>query len=98
MAVYLLKSVDRNAEGLETVLRVVGNREPPARMIVQIHVAGAAQVQIQGRIDREAPWQNLMPPQSASAVLHIDAVQFLRAVATNVAENAKVSVWAVWAW
>jgi hypothetical protein len=25
-------------------------------------------------------------------------VQFLRAVASNVAENAKVSVWAVWAW
>lgn len=98
MSVYLLKSVERNAEGPETVLRVVGTREPPARMIVQIQVSGAAQVQIQGRIDREAPWQNLAPAQSASALMHVDAVQFLRAVASNVAENAKVSVWAVWAW
>ena len=98
MSVYLLKSVDRNAEGPETVLRVVGAREPPARMIVQIQVTGAAQVQIQGRIDREAPWQNLAPAQSASALMHIHAVQFLRAVATNVAENARVSVWAAWAW
>lgn len=98
MSVYLLKSVERDAEGAETVLRVVGNREPPARMVVQIAVNGAALVQIQGRIDREAPWQNLGPAQSASALLHVDAVQFLRAVATNVAKNAKVSVWAAWAW
>ena len=98
MSVYLLKSVDRNSEGPETVLRVVGAREPPARMVVQIAVTGAALVQIQGRIDRDAPWQNLAPAQSASALLHVDAVQFLRAVASNVAENGKVSVWAVWAW
>lgn len=98
MSVYLLKAVDRNAEGAETVLRVVGAREPPARMIVQIAVIGTAQVQIQGRIDREAPWQNLGPAQSASALLHVDAVQFLRAVASNVGKDAKVSVWAAWAW
>ena len=98
MSVYLLKSVDQNAEGPETVLRVVGTREPPARMVVQIAVTGAAVVQIQGRIDRAAPWQNLVPAQSASAVMHVDAIQFLRAVATNVVQGAKVSVWAVWAW
>jgi hypothetical protein len=98
MSVYLLKSVERNAEGPETVLRVIGTREPPARMVVQIAVTGVARVQIQGRIDRDAPWHNLAPAQSASALLHVDAVQFLRAVATNVAEDARVSVWAVWAW
>jgi hypothetical protein len=98
MSVYLLKSVDRNAEGPETALRVVGSREPPARMVVQIAVTGTAVVQIQGRIDRAAPWQNLVPAQSTSTVLHLNAIQFLRAVATNVAEDAKVSVWAVWAW
>ena len=98
MSVYLLKSVQRDAEGPETVLRVVGAREPPARMVIQIAVTGAATVQIQGRIDREAPWQNLAPAHSASALLHVDAVQFLRAVASNVADKAKVSVWAVWAW
>ena len=98
MSVYLLKAVDQNAEGPETVLRVVGVREPPARMVVQIAVSGAASVQIQGRIDRDAPWQNVGSAQSASALMHLDAVQFLRATATNVAAGTKVSVWATWAW
>ncbi|HEX4971727.1 MAG TPA: hypothetical protein VFV69_11780 [Steroidobacteraceae bacterium] len=98
MSVYLLKAVDRNSEGPETVLRVVGSREPPARMVVQIAVSGSALVQIQARIDREAPWQNVGSAQSASALIHVDAVQFLRATATNVAAGAKVSVWATWAW
>jgi hypothetical protein len=98
MSVYLLKAVDRAAEGPETALKVVGNREPPARMIVQIAVSGEAVVQIQGRIDKAAPWQNIGPAQSASALVHIDAVQFLRAVTTSVAAGAKVSVWAAWAW
>lgn len=98
MSVYLLKAVAGNAEGPETVLRVVGSREPPARMVVQIAVSGAAQVQIQGRIDRDAPWQNVGSAQSASALVHFDAVQFLRATTTNVAAGTKVSVWATWAW
>lgn len=98
MSVHLLKSVDKNAEGPETVLRVIGTREPPAKMLVQIAMTGAATVQIQGRIDREAPWHNIVPAQSASAVIHIDAIQFLRAIATNVAAGAKVTVWAAWAW
>jgi hypothetical protein len=98
MSVYLLNSIERDAEGPETVLRVVGNREPPARMVVQIAMTGAAVVQIQGRIDRSAPWQNLVPAHSASALIHIDAVQFLRAVATNITAGARVSVWATWAW
>ena len=98
MSVHLLKAVDKNAEGPETVLRVIGTREPPAKMIIQIAMTGAATVQIQGRIDREAPWHNIVPAQSAPAVIHIDAVQFLRAIATNVAAGAKVSVWAAWAW
>jgi hypothetical protein len=98
MSVYLLKAVDRNAEGPETALKVVGNREAPARMVVQIAVTGEALVQIQGRIDRAAPWQNMGSAQSASALVHIDAVQFLRAITTNVATGAKVSVWAAWAW
>ena len=98
MSVYLLKSVDRNAEGPETVLRVVGTREPPARMVVQIAVTGTALVQIQGRIDRAAPWHNVAPAQSTSTVLYLNAIQFLRAVATDVADDANVSVWAVWAW
>ena len=37
---YLLKSADRDTEGPEVALRVVGSREPPARMVIQIAVSG----------------------------------------------------------
>jgi hypothetical protein len=97
-ASYLLKSAERDAEGPEVALRVVGSREPPARMVIQIAVVGAATVQIQGRIAREAPWQNVGPAHCASALLHVEAIQFLRAVTTGVAAKATVSVWAAWAW
>lgn len=80
------------------MLRVIGTREPPVHMVIQIAVVGGATVQIQGRIARDAPWQNLGPEHRASALLHVDAVQFLRAVATSVAANTTVSVWAAWAW
>lgn len=79
-------------------LRVVGSREPPARMVIQIAILGSASVQIQGRIARDAPWQNLGAAFAASALLHVDAVQFLRAVATSVAAGTTATVWAVWAW
>ena len=94
----LLKSVTRDEEGPEVALRVVGTREPPPRMVIQIAIAGSANVQIQGRIAREAPWQSLGPAHKDCALLHVEPVQFLRAVATGVAANTKVSVWAVWAW
>jgi hypothetical protein len=95
---YLLKSANRDTEGPEVTLRVVGTREPPARMVIQIGILGSATIQIQGRIARDAPWQNLGAAHCASALLHVDAVQFLRAVATSVAANTTASVWAVWAW
>ena len=94
----LLKSIDKDTVGQEVVLRVVGTREPPARMVVQVAVNGTASVQIQGRIARDAPWQNLGPLNSASALFHIEAVQFLRAVVADVTANSNVSVWAVWSW
>jgi hypothetical protein len=95
---YLLKAVARDTEGVEVVLRVIGEREPPASMVVQIAIVGSANVQIQGRIARDAPWQSLGPAHREGAILHVEAVQFLRAVATGVAANTTVSVWAVWAW
>lgn len=95
---YLLKSAAADTEGPEVVLRVVGNREPPARMVIQIAIVGSATVQIQGRIARDAPWQCLGPAHREGALLHVDAVQFLRAVASGVTANSTVSVWAVWAW
>ncbi len=94
----LLKSAAADSIGQETTLRVIGTREPPARMSIQIAVSGTANVQIQGRIARDAPWLNLGPSHSASAFLHIEPVQFLRAVAAQVGSGSSVSVWAVWAW
>ena len=94
----LLKCAGRDSEGAETVLRVVGTREPPARMVVQVAITGTGEVQIQGRIARDAPWQNIGPVHSASTVMHIDAIQFLRATASKLVAQSAVSVWAVWAW
>lgn len=97
-ASLLLKSADRDTVGAEVAMRIIGTREPPAKMVVQIAVSGSASVQLQGRIAREAPWQNIGPAHSSSALVHIDAVQFLRAVASSVAEPASVSVWSAWGW
>jgi len=97
-ASHLLKSVTRDAEGPEVALRVIGTREPPPRMVIQIAIDGRASVQIQGRISRDAPWQSLGPAHRDCALLHVEAVQFLRAVTTDVAADSSVSVWAVWAW
>lgn len=94
----LLKSVIRDTEGPEVVLRVVGTREPPAHMVIQIAILGSASIQIQGRIARDAPWQNLGAAHTVSTLFHIDAIQFLRAVATSVAANTTATAWAVWAW
>jgi len=95
---HLLKGVTRDEEGPEVALRVVGTREPPPRMVIQIAIDGSASVQIQGRISRDAPWQKLGPEYRDCALLHVEPVQFLRAVTTGVAKETTVSVWAVWAW
>ena len=94
----LLQSVDKDTVGAEVALRMIGTREPPAKMVIQIAITGTGTVQIQGRISREAPWQNIGPAHSASALMHIDAVQFLRAVASGMATGANASVWAAWGW
>ena len=95
---HLLKGAAADTQGPEVVLRVVGNREPPPRMVIQIAIVGSASVQIQGRIARDAPWQNLGPAYRDCALAHLEPVQFLRAVATSVAADTRVTVWAVWAW
>jgi hypothetical protein len=95
---HLLNRVKRDAEGPEVALRVVGTREPPPRMVIQIAIDGSASVQIQGRIARDAPWQSLGPAHRDCALMHLEPVQFLRAVASGVAADTTVSVWAVWAW
>ena len=67
-------------------------------MVIQIAIDGSASVQIQGRISRDAPWQSLGPAHRAPALVHVEPVQFVRAVTTGVAADTSVSVWAVWAW
>ena len=95
---HLLKAAGKDTEGPEVALRIVGTREAPPRMVIQIAIVGSASVQIQGRIARDAPWQNLGPAHRDSALLHQEPVQFLRAVASSVTANSTISVWAVWAW
>jgi hypothetical protein len=94
----LLKAVNGDTVGPEIVLRVIGNREPPAKMVIQVEVKGVASVQVQGRIARDAPWQDMGPLHASSALMHIDAIQFLRAVASGFASGGSVSVWANWGW
>ncbi len=99
MSVYLLlKEVMTDTTGPETCLRVVGTREPPGKMSVQIAVRGVASVQLQGRLARDAPWLDIGSLHTQSALAYIEPVQFLRAVSSGMAGNAGVSVWAAWAW
>ena len=94
----LLQSVAKDTVGPDVVLRTIGSREPPAKMVIQIAVQGSGTVQVQGRIARDAPWQDIGTAHSSSTLLHIDAVQFLRAVTSQMTTGASVSVWAAWGW
>jgi hypothetical protein len=94
----LLHAVDKDTVGPDVVLRTIGSREPPAKMIIQIAVKGTGTVQVQARITRDAPWQDIGPAHSASALMHIEAVQFLRAVSSGMTAGANVSAWAAWGW
>lgn len=94
----LLSSVTQDTVGTENSIRAVGSREPPAKMAVQIAIEGAASVRIQGRVSRAAPWMDLGAPYTLSALIHIEPVQFLRAVASGMGPGASVSAWAAWGW
>jgi len=98
MSSLLLKGVTRDTVGVETPMRVLGNREVPGKITLQIAVEGQATVHIQGRLARDAPWLDLGPPHTASALLHLDPVQFLRAVSAGMGPSASVSVWVSWGW
>lgn len=95
---YLLKSAACDTKGPEVTIRVIGTQVPPARIAIQIAITGNATVQIQARIARDAPWQSIGPAYRDCALVHIEPVQFLRAVATEVGADALLSVWAAWAW
>ena len=94
----LLKSVTQDTTGPEMSMRVLGNREVPGKIALQIAVEGQAKVLIQGRLAKEAPWVDIGPPHQASALLHIDPVPLLRAVTAGMGANSSASVWVVWGW
>jgi hypothetical protein len=94
----MLKDVKTDTTGVEIALRVVGSREPLPKMLVQIEVKGTANVQVQGRVARDAPWVNIGESHTASALMHFDPVQFLRGVTSGMNGTSSVTVWAVWGW
>jgi hypothetical protein len=94
----LLKDVTRDTTGVEMAMRVLGNREVPGKITLQVAVEGQAKVHIQGRLAKDAPWLDIGPPQQASTLLHIDPVQFLRAVTAGMGAESSVSVWVSWGW
>ena len=94
----MLKDVKADTTGVETALRVVGTRDPLPKMLIQIEVKGTANVQVQGRVARDAPWVNIGAGHTESALVHLDPVQFLRAVSSGMSGTSSVTVWAVWGW
>lgn len=98
MSAFLLDGATGNVTGKETLIRVVGTREPPTKMSLQVAVTGTAHVQIQGKIAKEAPWADVYPAFTASAIAYIEPIQYLRAVTSEMAAGSSVSVWAAWGW
>jgi hypothetical protein len=94
----LLDKVERDTVGEELSIRAVGNREPPAKMTLQIAIVGSAAVQLQARLARTAPWVDLGEIQTRSQLIHLDPVPFLRAVASGMKSGSSVSAWATWGW
>jgi hypothetical protein len=97
-ASMLLNAIKADATGPEISIRVIGNRETPSRMSIQVGITGTANVRIQARVARDAPWLDIGPTYSTSALAYIEPAPFLRAVASEMAAGSSVSVWGVWAW
>lgn len=94
----LLDKVTTDTTGVETSVRAVGTREPPAKMALQIAIEGIATVRVQGRIAKTAPWIDMGTLHTQSILTHLDPVQYLRAITTGMSGKSSVSVWAAWGW
>ena len=94
----LLDNAKVDTVGKETPIRIVGNREPPAKMSIQVDVTGTATVQLHGRVSKNAPWVEMGMPHTASSITSMDPIPFLRVVTTGVGAASAVSVWAIWGW
>lgn len=95
-AEVLIANAVADTVGNEVSLRVVGTQIPPIKMSIQVAITGAARVQIQGRVHRQAPWADIGETCERSCLIYIDPIWSLRAVASHVAPGASVSVWAAW--
>jgi hypothetical protein len=92
----LISNATSDTVGTGVSIRVVGTQIPPAKMSIQIAIAGKAKVQIQGRLHKEAPWADIGEQRERSCLFYIDPIWSLRAVSTEVGVDSSVSVWAAW--
>lgn len=95
-AYKLLETVTADTTGRETQLRMIGTRDAPDDVTVQIAVEGTGTVQIQGRISKDAPWVDIGDGHVESVITYIRPVEFLRAVVRGIGASSRVSVWATW--
>lgn len=77
-------------------LRVFGTQIPPAKMSIQIAISGTARVQIQGRLHKDAPWEDIGERRERSCLMYVDPIWSLRAVSSETGPDSSVSVWAAW--
>ena len=77
-------------------IRIVGTQIPPAMMSIQIAITGKVNVQIQGRLHKEAPWVDIGERRDQSCLFHINPVWSLRAVSSETGPGSSASVWAAW--
>jgi hypothetical protein len=92
----LMSNVTSDAEGAGVSIRIVGTQIPPAKMSIQIAIAGKARVQIQGRLHKEAPWVDVGEKREQSCLIYIDPIWSLRAVTSGTEPGSSVSIWAAW--
>jgi len=92
----LLANAKADTVGVDISIRVVGTQIPPSKMTVQIAITGTAKVHIQGRLHKNAPWQQLGEAHEKSSLIYIEPISSLRAVTTATGPDSSVSVWAAW--
>src|SRR6185369_6499653 len=92
----LMSNASADTVGGEVSLRTMGTQIPPAKMSIQIAIKGTARVQIQGRLNKNAPWVNIGEKRDQSCLIYIDPILSLRAVSSDTGPDSSVSVWGAW--
>jgi len=92
----LLADAKTDTVGTDVSIRMIGTQIPPVKMTVQIAISGKAKVQLQGRLHRNAPWENIGALHQQSCLIFIEPIGALRAVSSETGADSSVSVWATW--